>query len=470
MGKIKYDTINISKWLFALIILSILYSCKTSNKGKISALAPKEFYNKAEIDPEISHINMLTGIPVAALEKRANDNIPELLYEDNNIDDDGYSIKVWRKGGLKIIPQKGMIEFRLPLKIHAKAKIDLGFLKHEQEADFELTPSYVTRISISPDWKIISKTTSNGYQWVTKPTVKIGPMEIDIAPFIEKILDKQQDKIGAEIDNIVAANVSIKSYVESAWQLIQTPIPLADKYNAWLKISPKEVFFIPIHGDTSVLKAGVAIKGMTNTFIGEKPGVVYTPVPDISVYDEPDNSFKINLLARISFATASAIAKENIKRQKLNLNDGKNKFKIDDIEIYGSGEKLIVKATVSGDVNGVIYLSGNPYYDSSTTSISVKGLDFELETKNQLLKTADWLAHGVFIKKIEKALTFPIKSQTEEAKAYLQKFITDNKINNYVTINGNIESISAQKMLIIDNYILLQIAARGIINMSLSGF
>lgn len=453
--------------LYSALLAILFNNCATKTKSFVSTI-PKEFYNKILVDPEISNMNMIANINVAELEKKANSNIAELLYEDNNITDDNYILKVWRKGDLKIIPKNGLIEIQLPLKIYAKALIDLGFFKQEKESTFEVIPSYITKISLSPDWKVITQTSANGYKWIIKPTINIGPVEIDAAPFIEKILNDQQSKIALEADKIIANSVNIKEYVENGWKILQTPIAISEKYNSWLTITPTDVFFIPIHGDDKTLKVGVSVKGKTETFVGEKPAVNYLPIPSLSNFQASDNTYNINLVARISFAQASIIAKQNLLKQEFATE--KYKIKIDDIDFFGAGNNLVVKTMVSGDIDATIFLKGIPAFDSSSNSIIVQNLDFDLETKNKLFKVADWLSHGTFIKKMEKNLVFPLKTQTDEAKLYLQKLLTANKINDYVTLNGTVNSLTPKKIDIINEYFVLQIGAKGKIEMNLSGF
>ena len=421
------------------------------------------------MEPDVSYVQVRAAFSVKELQKKANAEIPEVLYEDNNIEDDNYTIKVTKKDVLKITPKGELIEIRLPLKVYAKARINLGFFKKEQEASFEVTPIYLSRIKVLPDWKIETKTSSNGYDWITKPKISIGPVDIDIAPYIEGLLDKEQDRIASEVDKQIADNLNIKSHVEKAWELIQSPIAISEKHNAWIKISPKEVFFVPLTGDTAIIRAGIGIKGITESFVGEKPGVIYQPLPNLSVYSPNEDAFNINLLARVSFEKASSIARENLVGQTFTFDDNKYAIKVEDIDIYGSGEKIVVKTRLSGSINGEIFLKGIPIYDSTTMTIKIKNLDYDMDTKNQLLKTADWLAHGTFVKKMEKNFYFPVKPQIDEAKNYIQTMLNNNKVNPYVIVNGKINELIPKKLLIIDDYFLIQINASGKLDLNITG-
>jgi Domain of unknown function (DUF4403) len=53
-----------------------------------------------------------------------------------------------------------------------------------------------------------------------------------------------------------------------------------------------------------------------------------------------------------------------------------------------------VRVSFDGSAKGELYFVGTPQYDASTGRLGVSKLDFSLETRNLLLKTADWLLHS----------------------------------------------------------------------------
>ena len=456
-----------------IITFTFLVSIFACSK-KFVAPKPEEFYKSPETLSELSNVNIITTIAVSDLQKQLNSQVPVKLYEDNNIEDDNYMITVSRRSDIQMVPKGSLINFKIPLNISGKARLKLeqfGLeIKQEKDASFAIDINYVTKITATPDWKLITRTSSNGYNWITKPTIKLGIIDFNVAPFLEKILDEQQDNIAKEIDKQVADKLSLKEHVIKAWETIQTPFSISDEYNAWVKISPQEVFLIAPYGDNQSISTGIGVKGIAETFLGKKPEATIAPLPPLKIMEKPTNEFSINLISKVSMNWVSDMAKKNFKDKTFSSEDNKKAVKIEDIDLFGSGEKIIVKALMSGSFNGVVYLSGTPVYDTVNAVIKFKNMDFDIQTKNKLYKTANWLAHDYIMKKLQPLFVFPVKQQLEEAKTTITKNLTNNKVNNFLTLNGKVNDINPRKLLIVEDYFLVLIEAKGNLNLNVSGF
>lgn len=450
----------------AFCISFLFFSCTK----KFAINQPTEFYNKLISSKEPSSFTVLASFPIKDLEKTANARVPTMLYEDNNIEDDNYTLKVGRRGDIQIKPKGDLIFIKIPIEIYAKTQVNLGFFKSSYDANFQLNVNYYSKISATSDWKIITTTTSNGFEWITQPTIKIGPLELNISAFVEKKFNEELQRFSFEIDKIIAEKISLKEYVDQAWNTLQTPIEIQKDNNSWVKITPNEVFFIPPFGDTTLLKTGIKINCIAETFFGRKPETSLLPLPLLKIANASSDSFNLNLSMQLSFKYAAELAKLHLKGKNFSFQDGKKNINITDLELYGSGEKVVAKTTIEGDFKGIIYFAGIPQYDSATACIKINKLDFSIDTKNKLFKAANWFAHGTLVKKMEKEFVFPVKDQIEEAKVKMNKALLNNKINNFLTINGQLNSVTPKKLYIIEDFFLLQIQSKGKLSLDIGAF
>jgi len=70
---------------------------------------------------------------------------------------------------------------------------------------------------------------------------------------------------------------------------------------------------------------------------------------------------------------------------------------------------MIIALDMTGSINGTIYLSGIPNYNSITKEIYFEQMDYVLNTKGILTKTANWLLQGVILKKIQETAVILLK-------------------------------------------------------------
>jgi hypothetical protein len=121
-------------------------------------------------------------------------------------------------------------------------------------------------------------------------------------------------------------------------------------------------------------------------------------------------------------------------------------------------------------LNGKVYLKGKPYYDAATTSIRIKDLDYDLDTRNKLAKTADWLAHGKFLKMMEPYFAFSVAPQLEEGKKQIQENLAGNKFNKNIQLAGKLNELVPGAMYVTPAGIQAVITARGKLDVQVAGF
>jgi hypothetical protein len=90
--------------------------------------------------------------------------------------------------------------------------------------------------------------------------------------------------------------------------------------------------------------------------------------------------------------------------------------KVKDVAIWHKNGKIVIALDLLGTVNGKIYLTGFPQYDDKTKEIYFDELDYVLDTKNKLMRTADWLAQGLILRKIKENCRYSIKTNLDEGK------------------------------------------------------
>jgi len=141
----------------------------------------------------------------------------------------------------------------------------------------------------------------------------------------------------------------------------------------------------------------------------EKPQEHLTIVPNLGDLSKR-TGFNIFLDAVLSYDSLSNILSSQLNNKRIDLTSSKYII-IKDCGLYGvDNENLIIKVSFEGSEKGVFYLTGKPAYDAATKIIELKELDFDIKSKNALLKTAAWLFSKHIINVLKKYSRFDLSS------------------------------------------------------------
>lgn len=461
-----------------LLFIAFLFFQACARKPFLPPAPAASYGNAATSVKEISTLNIPIEIPLSEIEHQINQQLGKVLFEDNSLDDNGgdnLMLKVTKRLPIGIESKGGnLFNIRVPVNIWAKAgykveKLGISVSKYE-DTEFDIDLNFLTRINLNPDWKISTSTTPNGYKWISEPKVKIGFFEIPITGIIEKIMDRELPNVVKTVDGEIA-KINLRPKVEPVWKSVQEPILMNEAYQAWLRVTPQSVMMTPIGTKGRNVRIGLGITALAETFLGNKPGnQPVVTLPALKIAEKMEEKFEVGLMTEIPYSQMRKIALDLAGGKTYEFNDGKQKITVLDIEIYGNGDDVVVGTTVSGALNGKVYVKGKPYYDATTTSIRVKDLDFDLDTKDRLVKTANWLAHGKFLKMMEPYFSVPVASQLDEARKMIKENLSGNAMNKAVKLNGSLSELKPGTIYVRPNGIQAIIYAKGRLDVQVSGF
>jgi len=84
--------------------------------------------------------------------------------------------------------------------------------------------------------------------------------------------------------------------------------------------------------------------------------------------------------------------------------------------LYGmDNENLVIKVSFEGSEKGIFYLTGKPVFDVATKIIELRDLDFDIKSKNTLLRTAAWLFNKRIVNELKKYSRFDLSSYINTA-------------------------------------------------------
>lgn len=411
-------------------------------------VAPPVYQTDAapQVMREPSYINLPVSITYETIKKTIDKSVGNVLYNDDSWDNnnnDGVKIRVTKKGDFRIVGLKEYLKVSLPVEVYFAGRYVACDICPEinKSTTFEMDADFVTKISLDQSWKLITETESKGFVIKKDPYLSVGPLNINIKAVVEAVLKRQLSELTKTLDKTVKDNLDLRKYVDEAWKELQKPILADSTYHAWLYFTPQEFVMTPLNCTKDKVIINGALLTYIDTKLGEKPIQQNVKMNGLTIKESIPSQFRIELPVEIDFSEATAQARKAFKDSTFTISKNK-KVKIDDIEIYGRGGEIFIKTRMSDAVRATIYLKGKPAYDPATMDIYFQNLDYEVNTKQAMLKAASWLLKSTLKKKLESAFRYNIKEDMDGAKLSIKKYLDGYTYENMLEVKGNLGSLT----------------------------
>jgi len=456
--------------LLVSLIIFLFSSCSTSNK--IAALKPEpDNASPLVYETTPSFINLPISVKLKDVENQTNTLLNDLIYEDNIIEDDDIEMKIWKLAPISISNENGKIKTILPLKVLFKYRIGtktLGVeLYNTKEFNLNGIVTLMSDVALT-NWKLNTKTELKSLDWNESPTMVVFGKNVPVTYLMNPAIKIFRSKIEKKIDDAIEKSMDFKPNVLAALEKICTPFQMSEAYESWLRIVPVEIYSTnaKLKNDSFLMEMGM--KCTMETLIGNKPEskfdatkITLKPVTKIP------NQITANIAAVSTFAEASKIMTKNFAGQE--FGSGSKKVTVKNVGIWHKDGKMVIALDVLGSVNGTIYLTGFPQYNEQTKELFFDKLDYALDTKSKLMRTANWLAQGLVLRKIQESCRYSIVPNLEEGKQNMAAYLKNYSPMPGVFVNGKMDDIQFQKIQLTNKAIIAFIKVNGTVNVSVDG-
>jgi hypothetical protein len=457
------------KSLLSISIISILfYSCSTSKK--IEALKPLPSNDAPMVyKTKTSFVNMPLEITLKEIENQLNKSLSGQIYDDTNLEDDKTEMKITKTAPIRLIEKNGKIQTILPLKIWAKFKYGTDFmsLNDTREINLNGTITMISDVKLS-NWKMSTNSKIEDFSWSESPSILVAGKNVPITYIINPTLSIFKSKIAKKIDEAIESSCDFKPYVLDVLEKMSTPFLTSEVYQTWFKLIPIEVYVTDAVLEKSKINMDLGLKCNMQTMVGVKPkstfdrnAIQFKPVTSVP------NKVMANVVAISTYESASQIITSNFQGKEFAA--GSRKIVIQKVEMWQKDGKIIIALDMSGSMNGTIYLSGIPNYNSITKEIYFDQMDYVLNTKGVLTKTANWLLQGVILKKIQENCRYSIKENLDEGKKSLLPYLNNFSPMKGVFVNGTLNDFEFEKVEVTDKAMIAFITTTGKMNVKIDG-
>ncbi len=457
---------------FLLLVFSILFfGCSTTQK--IASLKPEpDDASPLIYDNAVSYINMPIQIKLRDVENKINSTLTGLIYEDSNIEDDDIALKIWKQAPIQLDNVNGKIKTLLPLKAQVKYRIGTNKLGVDlyttKEFIFNGTINLLSEVNLS-NWKLSTKTQFRSLDWNESPSVIVLGKSVPITYLVNPALHFFKEKMEKSIDDAIEKSMDFKPNVLDALEKICTPFQMSESYESWLRVVPVELYTTDAKLQKETIAFEMGMKCTMETIVGQKPVSQFNRSKIVlkAVSKMPEH-VSANIVAISTYADASKIMTKNFMGQE--FGSGNKKIQVQNVALWHKDGKMIIALDVLGSVNGTIYLNGFPQYNDTTKEIYFDQLDYVIDTKSTLIKTANWLAQGYVLRKIQESCRYSIVPNLEEGKSSMQKYLKNYSPMPGVFVNGALKDIQFQKIQLTNKAIIAFIKVNGDVSIAVDGF
>ncbi len=316
------------------------------------------------------------------------------------------------------------------------------------EGERRVTVSFQNSVFITSDLKAKLLIKRSEPQPIDKCTVCFWGQ--DITTDVMKGLKEQLDGAKTDMEKTFGS-YDLKPKFQQIWDRFNR---VYDLYGlGWLQINPTKIRLNNLFAknDSLNIYLGLAAKPIISF---EKPREHLTIAPNLSDFSYR-TGFNIFLDALLNYDSLSNIISVQLKDKRFDLTSNKYVI-IKDCSLYGmDNENLIIKVHFEGSEKGLFYLTGKPSYDPSTKIIELKDLDFDVKSKNMLLKTAGWLFNKRIINDLKKYTKFDLTAYIGSAITAVNQQLNKEWIKG-IEIKGKMEEIKIVNIYPLREYLIVR--------------
>ncbi len=279
---------------------------------------------------------------------------------------------------------------------------------------------YNTAISIQENYQLNSETKLTQLKAIDPCEVTV--FKYDATDQLLKEVRGPLNDLGKEIDKQIGS-IHFRKEAASSWKMLDSPIPVPGY--GFFHVQPKRIALVAPEIDQNKVKTALVINAFPkfttkDTSFKSKP----SDLPPLEILSHvPSNQFAVSLDLDLQYDSISSIAQRFIGGTKLDL-DGRTVI-LDSITVFGASNKqLLFRVRFSGDKKGVLFLRGTPHLEKETQLLHFPDLDFDLETKSLLLKSAKWLFSEKITEKLREATKQEIGGHLNEARTMINQSLS----------------------------------------------
>jgi hypothetical protein len=287
------------------------------------------------------------------------------------------------------------------------------------EAERRVNVSFTSSFKLLPNHVLSTKIIRNEPQPLDKCSVCFWGQDVTTSVMngLKSELDlskkAMQDSFGM---------MNLKPFMQQAWNMMNDVYAVPNV--GYFSLHPKSLRMENINAKNDLLNINIGITA-TPVVSFEKPDATVSTVPNLTTASHPEG-FNVYLEAALQYDSLSKVLNGYLTGKRFDVSEGifKKHIVIENTLVSGNENgDLQIQLDFSGSFNGAVFFTGQPVYNAEKKTIEVQELDYDLKTKNLLLKTAKWLFNNRIIGELKKYTSFELTDYYNTATSTLNEWL-----------------------------------------------
>jgi hypothetical protein len=325
-----------------------------------------------------------------------------------------------------------------------------GLWEPERRVNVALTASF----TLSPNYRL--KASLERTDPVPLDRCKICVFNYDITSTVmDRIRQQIDDARLLIIDSL--AKVDYRPRFQQLWDELTRIQPLGGY--GFLAINPMAIRLSEISSsrDTMIFNIGITAQPVITQV---RPREVRTVVPELAMA-RPVNRFAIFTDTYLNYDSLSRIAKNQVAGKRIDLEKYGKHVIIEDLNLYGwNNKKLVCKVRFSGSATGEFYLTGKPTYDSLKMQLRVDDLDYDIRSKDLMLRSAEFLFSNKILRELRNYAVFDLKPHVSMILDMANRYLNQ-ELRKGIMLNGRLDNVKIEGIYPFQEKLLVRFSSRG---------
>lgn len=426
------------KSLYFILLATVALTISSCNKVKPKPPVASEL--DTVLQAPISVVHLPVKYRVSAVQDLINEKLKGTFVKKwmtLNEKGDSMYLEVSRQREIQLSRSDRTLHYTIPLKISGKFKAKVIGIKVKNEApvEAEIDLLLATTLQLDPQWNMIPETQIEEIKWIKEPSIKLGFTKLQLRKPIESILANREAHIIDKADSTLQSLLKTRQVVQKLWMDIQKPIRINKKgVQVWLKAYAED-----LSGhveDTEPDLISLNFKLVTHTSIiyeGDSIPPSNPKLPNFRRSTDSGDSLNIYVHSLLRFDVINKFLNEELQDKPLSAKGFTTTIK--HLNIYGTPTGIAVEIKVKGDVDGSLYVRGTPVYDTLNHVLKVVDFDFDIDSENSFLTSADWLLHTTVLDLIDEKLRVEVAPLAAKLPNLIMQGVEKGKTGEKIDIN-----------------------------------
>jgi hypothetical protein len=443
----------------------LLFACCLAGCERIKPEPPPATTRDTELLLPLSTVNLPVYYHLDSLAATLNGKMKGTFIQQwIKLNDRGDSLylEIERTHPVIIKWKKEKLTFAFPVSVKGKfIKRVAGIkVKNATPVAMEMVLHLTTNVLINKDWNLLTQTELQRIVWIKDPFLKIAMVRINLRKIVEQTILSNREALSGKMDLILRDRLATRTVIEKLWNDIQKPIRINKKgAEVWLKPTAQDLQArVTQRGNFIVLETELKAYVRTVLETQEMPAT-NTVLPPYKAKKTDTDSLTLYVLARLPFRTINSLLKKELDNHTFTAQGYSTTIK--DVDVYGTEEGIAIRLQLRGDVDGRVYMRGVLAYDTVKAVFFVQKFNFDVDSQNSLVNSADWLLHDNMLEIVNEKLTIHTQSWIDQLPGLIEKGVENGRSGDKINLQVAALDVKPLQIIVTKNDVQVVLKATG---------